>query len=218
MDDHERDALEHAHAEGDHSGCTHGPGGHAVPEPGHTHAQHDASRATQPHRHLQQQQRYTPPPARPIRMGFVYQRMDALDAGQQATLTRVVAAVSRVLAKFISVKAPPAGGLLADPYCLRYGPRSGCTLYYPSFAPGAEPGDAQCGLAALLPSHIVDPGSCASRAPFASVLSLSSAANATASGAGGGRSAYGSGCGSFSGGQGDAVDLYMYLTAVQVGP
>ncbi|KXZ43308.1 hypothetical protein GPECTOR_95g697 [Gonium pectorale] len=154
-----------------------------------------------------------PSPA-PLRLSVTYQQLESLDASQQQMLTRVVEAVRRILRKFILVRRPPRGGLLADPYCLRFSSRSGCLTYYPDFSSPGGAADATCGLAALLPEHVVNPANCSTRASTAAIAALGSTAAGPASGAGGGVSGYGRGCSSFAGTAGEATDMYLYITAV----
>ncbi|KAG2486370.1 hypothetical protein HYH03_014950 [Edaphochlamys debaryana] len=158
------------------------------------------------------------PPAAPapLRLAVAYQRLDALSGSQQAMLTRVVEAVRRILSKFIMVKRPPSGGLLADPYCLRFSRTAGCLAYYPDFV-SARPLAAatQCGLATVLPQHVTNPASCARPATAAQLAALATGAAGPASGAGDGASGYGSGCSSYAGTQGEDADMFLYITAVQ---
>lgn len=158
----------------------------------------------------------TVPPPAPLRLAVSYQHLEALDAGQQQMLTRVVEAVRRILQKFISVQRPPSGAMLADPYCLSYSSTRGCLSYYPDFVSRRPaPDNLLCGLATVRPEHVVNPANCTRRASLADVLALGSGTSGPASGAGGGASGYGSGCSSYAGTPGEAADMYMYITAVQ---
>ncbi|GFR44755.1 hypothetical protein Agub_g6086, partial [Astrephomene gubernaculifera] len=127
-------------------------------------------------RRRMQQSPASPPAPAPIRLSVTYQRLDALDAGQQQLLGRVVEGVRRILQKFITIKRPPSGGLLADPYCASFSPSSGCTAYYPDFslrrASSSSSSALQCGLASLLPQHVVNPANCSRRATAATLQAM----------------------------------------------
>ncbi|GLI70826.1 hypothetical protein VaNZ11_015830 [Volvox africanus] len=155
------------------------------------------------------QQSASPAPA-PIRLSVTYQQLGALDASQQQMLTRVVEAVRRILRKFILVKRPSSGGMLVDPYC-----NFNTWACYPDFNMRALNPNRECGLATVMPEHIVNPFNCTSFTTNSQRQALGRGISGPASGVGGGASGYGTGCASYAGTNGDDTDMYLYITAVR---
>ncbi|GIL60242.1 hypothetical protein Vafri_14875 [Volvox africanus] len=125
-------------------------------------------------------------------------------------LTRVVEAVRRILRKFILVKRPSSGGMLVDPYC-----NLNTWACYPDFSMRALNPNRECGLATVMPEHIVNPFKCTTFTTNSQRQALGRGTSGPASGVGGGASGYGTGCTSYTGTNGDDTDMYLYITAVR---
>ncbi|KAF6250762.1 hypothetical protein COO60DRAFT_749723 [Scenedesmus sp. NREL 46B-D3] len=128
-------------------------------------------------------------PKVPIRIWVEYQGTEELTAAGRQRLREVVGIAVAVLQKFYKVRWPTAGNLLVPPQCGVTDQAGNCYAHRPDFLPAdggsSSRGRNMCGSAAINSSHIAGYTQCSVQG----------------------------GCTEFAGGDGEATDYYLYVTA-----
>lgn len=105
-------------------------------------------------RSLQQTVSCAAPNPAPIRIFVEYQKLSSLSPEHQARLHDTVTATVKVLQKYIKVKRPVSGRLLAPALCdQRFVNSNNCFSFYPDFQ-NKNGGRKMCGNAEVNPNHI----------------------------------------------------------------
>ncbi|KAF6252125.1 hypothetical protein COO60DRAFT_1704421 [Scenedesmus sp. NREL 46B-D3] len=128
-------------------------------------------------------------PKVPIRIWVEYQGTEELTAAGRQRLREVVGSAVAVLQKFYKVRWPTAGNLLVPAQCGVTDQAGNCYAHRPDFLPAdggsSSRGRNMCGSAAINSSHIAGYTQCSVQG----------------------------GCTEFAGGDGEATDYYLYVTA-----